>query len=64
MLAPFTAALDLAQGAGDDIQNQINQALEELEQIRNTRQVITDSDSLGGCERAILLQSTDILVLR
>jgi len=47
----------------DDIQNQINQVLEELEQIRNTRQVITDPDILGACERAIL-QATDKLVLR
>ena len=44
----------------DDIQNQINQALEELDQIRNTQQSITDPDGLEAVERAIL-QATDKL---
>ena len=44
----------------DDIESQINQALQEIEQIRSTRQVITDPDGLEACERAIL-QATDKL---
>ena len=47
-------------GQADDIQNQINQALEEINQIRSTRQVITAPDSLEAAERAIL-QATDKL---
>ena len=47
-------------GQADDIQEQITQALEEINQIRNTRQVITDPDGLEACERAIL-QATDKL---
>lgn len=47
-------------GQADDIQKQITQALEEIEQIRNTRQVITDPDGLEAAERAIL-QATDKL---
>jgi hypothetical protein len=39
-------------------QNQLNQALNELDQIRNTRQSITDPDGLQAVERAIL-QATD-----
>jgi hypothetical protein len=42
----------------DDIQNQLNQALKELDQIRNTRQAITDPDGLQAAERSIL-QATD-----
>jgi hypothetical protein len=44
----------------DDIESQINQALQEIEQIRSTRQVITDPDGLEAAERAIL-QATDKL---
>jgi hypothetical protein len=47
-------------GQADDIQNQINQALQELDQIRSTRQVITGPDGLEAAERAIL-QATDKL---
>ena len=47
-------------GQADDIEDQINQALQEIEQIRNTRQVITDPDGLEAAERAIL-QATDKL---
>lgn len=47
-------------GQADDIQEQINQALQELDQIRNTRQVITNPDGLEAAERAIL-QATDKL---
>jgi predicted membrane chloride channel (bestrophin family) len=47
-------------GQADDIQKQITQALEEIEQIRNTRQVITNPDGLEAAERAIL-QATDKL---
>ena len=42
----------------EEIQNQINQALNELDQIRNTRQTITDPDGMEAVERAIL-QATD-----
>jgi hypothetical protein len=47
-------------GQADDIENQINQAIKEIEQIRNTRQVITNPDGLEAAERAIL-QATDKL---
>ena len=47
-------------GQAGDIEDQINQALQEIEQIRNTRQVITDPDGLEAAERAIL-QATDKL---
>lgn len=47
-------------GQADDIQKQITQALEEIEQIRNTRQVITNPDGLEAAESAIL-QATDKL---
>jgi CHASE3 domain sensor protein len=40
------------------IQNQLNQALQELDQIRNTRQIITDPDAMEAVERTIL-QATD-----
>jgi hypothetical protein len=56
MAEDTTGGIDQA----DDIQNQINQALEELDQIRNTRQVITNPDGLEAAERAIL-QATDKL---
>lgn len=42
----------------EEIQNQLDQALKELDQIRNTRQTITDPDGLEAVERAIL-QATD-----
>jgi hypothetical protein len=47
-------------GQADDIENQINQALKEIEQIRSTRQVITNPDGIEATERAIL-QATDKL---
>jgi hypothetical protein len=47
-------------GQANDIENQINQALKEIEQIRNTRQVITNPDGLEASESAIL-QATDKL---
>lgn len=56
MAEDTTGGIDQA----DDIQNQINQALEELDQVRNTRQFIADPDGLEACERAIL-QATDKL---
>jgi hypothetical protein len=56
MAEDTTGGIDQA----DDIENQINQALKEIEQIRNTRQVITNPDGLEACERAIL-QATDKL---
>ena len=46
--------------ADDGIQNQITQALQELDQIRNTLQVITNPDGLEATERTIL-QATDKL---
>jgi hypothetical protein len=56
MAEDTTGGIDQA----DDIENQINQALKEIEQIRNTRQVITNPDGLEATERAIL-QATDKL---
>jgi hypothetical protein len=56
MAEDTTGGIDQA----DDIENQINQALEEINQIRSTRQVITDPDGLEAAERAIL-QATDKL---
>lgn len=42
----------------EEIQNQLNQAFKELDEIRNTRQAITDPEGLQAVERAIL-QATD-----
>lgn len=42
----------------EEIQNQLNQAFKELDQIRNTQQSITDPDGLQSVEREIL-QATD-----
>ena len=42
----------------DNIQDQLNQAFKELDQIRNARQTITDQDGLQAVEREIL-QATD-----
>ena len=56
MTEDTTGGIDQA----DDIENQINQALQEIEQIRNTRQVITNPNGLEATERAIL-QATDKL---
>ena len=42
----------------EELQDQLNQALKELDQIRNTQQVITDPDALQAVERAIL-KATD-----
>jgi hypothetical protein len=42
----------------EELQNQLNQALKELDQIRNTQQAITDPDALQAVERAIL-KATD-----
>jgi hypothetical protein len=56
MAEDTTGGIDQA----NDIENQINQALKEIEQIRNTRQVITNPDGLEATERAIL-QATDKL---
>jgi hypothetical protein len=56
MTEDTTGGIDQA----DDIENQINQALQEIEQIRSTRQVITNPDGLEAAERAIL-QATDKL---
>jgi hypothetical protein len=43
-------------GQADDIQNQINQALEEINQIRNTRQVITNPDGLEAANARFFRQ--------
>ena len=56
MAEDTTGGIDQA----DDIENQINQALKEIEQIRSTRQVITNPNGLEATERAIL-QATDKL---
>jgi len=42
----------------EEIQNQLNQAFIELDQIRKTQQSITDPDGLQAVEREIL-QATD-----
>lgn len=42
----------------EELQNQLNQAFKELDQIRNTRQSITDPDGLEAVERTIL-KATD-----
>jgi hypothetical protein len=54
MTEKTSASIDQA----DEIQNQLNQALRELDQIRNTRQIITDPDGLQAAER-VILQATD-----
>jgi hypothetical protein len=54
MMEKVTASIDQAE----EIQNQIDQALKELDQIRNTREILTDPDGLEAVERTIL-QATD-----
>jgi len=45
-------------GQGEEIQKQINQALEELDHIRNQRQSITTPEELQAVEQAII-KATD-----
>ncbi|MGD8338414.1 MAG: hypothetical protein PVJ29_15090, partial [Desulfobacterales bacterium] len=45
-------------GQVEEIQNQINQALKELDQIRNKQQPITTPAELQAAERAII-KATD-----
>jgi hypothetical protein len=45
-------------GQTEEIQNQLNIAFKELDQIRNAQQSITDPDGLQAVERSIL-QATD-----
>ena len=45
------------------LQNQLNQALKELDQIRNAQQTITDPDGLEAVERAILQAPDKIAAL-
>ncbi|GAB6910180.1 hypothetical protein JCM12296A_60370 [Desulfosarcina cetonica] len=47
----------------DELQSQLNQALNELDEIRNTRQYITDPNSLEAAERAILKATDKIAAL-
>jgi ATP-dependent 26S proteasome regulatory subunit len=47
-------------GQAEEIQKQINQALEELDQIRNQRQAITTPQELQAAEQAII-KATDKL---
>ena len=47
-------------GQAEEIQKQINQALKELDQIRNQRQSITTPEDLQAAERAII-KATDKL---
>jgi uncharacterized coiled-coil DUF342 family protein len=54
MTEKATGTIDQAE----QIQNQLNQALQELDQIRNTRQIITDPDAMEAVERTIV-QATD-----
>ncbi|MBC2711649.1 MAG: hypothetical protein HGJ94_11885 [Desulfosarcina sp.] len=42
-------------GQTEEIQNQINQALKELDQIRNQQQSITTPAELQAAERAIIV---------
>jgi hypothetical protein len=50
MTEKATGTIDQAE----QIQNQINQALIELDQIRNSQQVITDPDAMEAAERAMV----------
>jgi hypothetical protein len=47
----------------EKLQNQLNQVFNELDQIRNTRQSITDPDGLEAVERAILKATDKIAAL-
>ena len=47
----------------EEIQNKLNQALKELDEIRNTRQAITDPDGLQAVERTILKVTDNIAAL-
>ena len=47
-------------GQAEEIQKQINQALTELDQIRNQRQAITTPEELQAAEQAII-KATDKL---
>ena len=47
----------------EELQNSLNQAFKELEQIRNTRQIITDPDGLEAAEREILRATDKIAAL-
>ncbi len=47
----------------EEIQTQINQALEELDQIRNQRQSITTPADLQAAERAIIKATDKIAAL-
>jgi vacuolar-type H+-ATPase subunit I/STV1 len=47
----------------EKIQIQLNQALKELDQIRNIRQSITDQDGLQAVERSILQETDKIAAL-
>jgi hypothetical protein len=50
-------------GQAEEIQNQLNQALNELDQIRKTQLTITDPDGLQAVERAILKATDKIAAL-
>ena len=54
MTEKATGTIDQAE----QIQNQLNQALQELDQIRNTRQIITDPDAMEAVHHTIV-QATD-----
>jgi vacuolar-type H+-ATPase subunit I/STV1 len=47
----------------EELQNQLNQAFKELDEIRNTQQSITDPESLEAAERAILKATDQIAAL-
>lgn len=47
----------------EELQNQLNEAFKELDEIRNTRQSITDPNSLEAAERAILKATDKIAAL-
>jgi hypothetical protein len=50
-------------GQADEIQKQINQALEELDRIRNQRQSITTPEELQAAEQAIIKATDKIAAL-
>lgn len=47
----------------EELQNQLNEAFKELDEIRKTRQIITDPDGLEAVERAILKATDKIAAL-
>lgn len=57
--ATGTGTIDQAQ----EIQNQLSQALIELDQIRNSQQVISDPNAMEAVERTIIQANDEIAAL-